>query len=376
MTRRIGEKLVRQPLYEQVARLLRDEVLAHSAAGDQLAAESALAKQFGVSVMTVREALSALAQEGVIERRHGKGNFVRDCRGGSHVAILNELDLSQPFKPYFFLRVAQAVEKRLTELGLASRHYLGHTRHGEVPPAMPTNEELLRQLEAGHLSAIAGISTNLSPEWRATIREANIPFVGDGLTLDYGAVIDQLDIMERGVAYLAARGCRRVAMFYNLAPWHERSPQEGRFAEALLAHGLANAGALGAFPGDELSGHSAGELFLRLWEPVEGRPDGLLVMDDVLFQEIAFAMLSQGIQITRDIQVITHANKGSNVFGQLPVARLEVDPDAFANGLAELIATLVQGKTPIPKTITLKAVLVDSNCPPCKHTPEEEVSHA
>ncbi|MFF2651719.1 GntR family transcriptional regulator [Streptomyces sp. NPDC058045] len=50
-------------------------------AGDQLPPESDLIKQYETSRQTVREALAALENEGLIVRRHGRGNFVRPSSG-------------------------------------------------------------------------------------------------------------------------------------------------------------------------------------------------------------------------------------------------------------------------------------------------------
>jgi CheY-like chemotaxis protein len=49
--------------------------------GQQLPASAALAKEHGVALMTVRQALGILQQEGVIEARHGAGTFVADGSG-------------------------------------------------------------------------------------------------------------------------------------------------------------------------------------------------------------------------------------------------------------------------------------------------------
>jgi len=52
-------------------------------AGQQLPASAALAKEHGVALMTVRQALGILQQEGVIEARHGAGTFVADSTNRS-----------------------------------------------------------------------------------------------------------------------------------------------------------------------------------------------------------------------------------------------------------------------------------------------------
>ena len=53
--------------------------------GQQLPASAALAKEHGVALMTVRQALGILQLEGAIEARHGAGTFVADGSPKSHV---------------------------------------------------------------------------------------------------------------------------------------------------------------------------------------------------------------------------------------------------------------------------------------------------
>ncbi|WP_327190013.1 GntR family transcriptional regulator [Streptomyces xinghaiensis] len=67
--------------YERIADELRRSIRGGDLnPGDQLPAEDRLAERFGRSVPTVREALRLLQSEGLIEKRHGRGNFVRRPR--------------------------------------------------------------------------------------------------------------------------------------------------------------------------------------------------------------------------------------------------------------------------------------------------------
>src|SRR5712692_298719 len=69
----------RIPLYYQLENLLREKIMSGSfATGDRLPTESDLIHQYGVSRITVRQALTALAEEGLIERRQGRGTFVAE----------------------------------------------------------------------------------------------------------------------------------------------------------------------------------------------------------------------------------------------------------------------------------------------------------
>lgn len=66
------------PKYQRIRDWLMDRILSTGLGrGDKLPSESDLTRQFDVSRVTVRQALEALRDEGIIESRHGKGWFLR-----------------------------------------------------------------------------------------------------------------------------------------------------------------------------------------------------------------------------------------------------------------------------------------------------------
>src|ERR1700750_2144283 len=73
-----------EPLYVQVARELAGHVRAGTMApGRRLPAEPVLARAYGVNRLTVREALTSLARQGLVPRGHGGGR-VRAGAAGRH----------------------------------------------------------------------------------------------------------------------------------------------------------------------------------------------------------------------------------------------------------------------------------------------------
>lgn len=67
----------RTPVWQAIANSLRGEMSeGRYAAGDKLPTEAALAARFGVNRHTVRHALSALVDEGLVRTRRGAGAFV------------------------------------------------------------------------------------------------------------------------------------------------------------------------------------------------------------------------------------------------------------------------------------------------------------
>lgn len=64
-------------LFAQIEATLRQRILRNElAAGDKLPSEAELEVEFGVSRITVRQALAALRSTGLIEKINGKGSFV------------------------------------------------------------------------------------------------------------------------------------------------------------------------------------------------------------------------------------------------------------------------------------------------------------
>jgi len=68
----------RLPLYLQIEAILKSKILTGELKeGDRLSPENELSKQFGVSPLTVRQALSSLVGEGLLDRKTGVGTIVK-----------------------------------------------------------------------------------------------------------------------------------------------------------------------------------------------------------------------------------------------------------------------------------------------------------
>jgi GntR family transcriptional regulator len=63
-------------LWRQLKILLRETALAELAPGDRIATEQELCDQYGVSRITVRQAVSSLVKEGILARQRGRGTYV------------------------------------------------------------------------------------------------------------------------------------------------------------------------------------------------------------------------------------------------------------------------------------------------------------
>lgn len=84
MTLRAVESRPGQSRYAALADAMRARIVAGEwPPGTAIPAEQTLAAEHGVALGTMRQALDLLAQQGLVERVHGRGTFVRQGLGGA-----------------------------------------------------------------------------------------------------------------------------------------------------------------------------------------------------------------------------------------------------------------------------------------------------
>ncbi len=71
------DKSAKQPIYRQVAAMLKAEIASENwPPGHKIPSEPELAKRLKLSVLTVRQAIGQLVEEGLLTRERGRGTFV------------------------------------------------------------------------------------------------------------------------------------------------------------------------------------------------------------------------------------------------------------------------------------------------------------
>jgi GntR family transcriptional regulator len=112
------------PLYLKAREYMLGKIQRMMPGNNQLEPENQLTAKLGISRETVRKAMSTLIQEGIITRKHGKGNF-------GHPAVTNlpmRIDINSDFR------------RMLTSLGYSVRSVRSEAS------ALPPSEGMLRRM--------------------------------------------------------------------------------------------------------------------------------------------------------------------------------------------------------------------------------------
>lgn len=124
--------------YRQLLALLRDEIRAGVyQPGQAFPSQNALSERYGVSVTTVREALSVLAHQGLITRINGKGSFVNKVPSEAtvptqHILGLITFNVAHPYYSEVIRRVEQTARQRGFSLLLSSQSLTADEKRADL----------------------------------------------------------------------------------------------------------------------------------------------------------------------------------------------------------------------------------------------------
>ncbi len=108
------------PLYIQLANDIRQQIVdGKIKVGDKLPSESEMIEEYQVGRRTIRDAIAILANEGLIEKHHGKGSFCKACILPPKYRIDVLLDLTDHyFVPHYLHAICSALENEDVSLVL------------------------------------------------------------------------------------------------------------------------------------------------------------------------------------------------------------------------------------------------------------------
>jgi DNA-binding LacI/PurR family transcriptional regulator len=166
-------------------------------------------------------------------------------------------------------------------------------------------------------------------------------------------------MVARAVRHLRGQGCRRIAM---LSWGHDGLRPALR--DVLDRCGLSYRPAWVRGDLHPMLSGAGWEEFREIWTAHREKPDGLLVTDDVLFEEVCVAIRELGIRVPDELRIVTHANKGANRRYPFPVTLAQRDTRRYAEALGETLLKRMRGEPVVPAIAAFPFEMVESDAAP------------
>lgn len=315
-----GRKSVKRDyVVAELTRLIREGEIKP---GDRFPFRKELEERFGVTTVTLQQAFDALKRDGFVITRGRWGTFVAE-----HPPCLYNIGLvyyTHPSETVPWSRFYRAIAEEATRLERAGPWRFPVYYDITAPDTSPACQALLDDIRRGRLSGLIFTNTPYPIADSPILHETDLPRVGvmSGLLASFahipGVYPDNRDFMERGLRRLRELGCTRVAL---LNPNYHDDERVELFRHWVGTLGMETAPewVQGIAPGSPEWGVNTLQLLFS--RHMQARPDGLIVSDDHLVPQVITGLLTAGVSVPDEVQVVAHANFPLQDTDMLPVLR-------------------------------------------------------
>ncbi len=330
-------------LHRQIAGVISRHIDAGASPGMRLPSERELCSLTGASRSTVRVALDTLLHAGYIEKRHGKGVFVRPRTTRCIGCVFADVDHNSRYQWPVVLSDAIAAEALSREY--ESRRYL------------LSSEADFERLRSDALSGRVDGLLTMRP--LGPIEEL-VPTVHAYSAADgYLVFIDYDSLIRQATEAVVGAGRKSpVLVNYGGGSMASYSALAG-YRRALRAHGLESAErcVVPTEPAEEAGAAAVREL---LGEPTW---DSIIFIDDFYALGGTRELAAAGVEVPGQVMVATHVNKGYNLPYPVPVLRVQVDPVAIARQMIFVLQAIWGGEEPPRVTCVAPAIRAEDGLP-------------
>jgi hypothetical protein len=353
------EQTTETPLYSAVADDLRTNIGDKYHPGDLLPSEADLSAQYNVHRHTVRHALDVLSRENLIRRHRGRGSIVLDRKAvGEFAIVISPRLLDADSHPFYGLMNGLLI-RSLHELNPRWQVKFHIGKDGKIGTDYPATLDLLAPDVVRNLRGV--FSHHPLYEVETKLASANVPVVNVGLLGKFHVGFDLSFLHSLAVTHLRDVGCKTVGMIWAINAMQQAAGTTDilpRFQRAAKTCELEISPEWTTpYITNVIVEQHGYETMMRLWKS-PSRPDGILVIDDVLCRGVLRAALQLGIEFPRDIRLVTYANRGVVLHYHKSVTRVEYDPMEQSRLIMDMMMTLVNGKQPVSAAIDMPGMLI------------------
>jgi GntR family transcriptional regulator, arabinose operon transcriptional repressor len=358
-----------KPLYEQIENDIKEKIeRGELKPGQQIASQHDMAKEYNVSLITVKKALSDLVADGTLFTRQGKGTFVAE-------PFMKKVDLTahktigvvlRDLKHPFFSLIIHSIEERASELGY--NLLLSSSSNN-----LEKEEAQINRFRDLNVDGI--IIASLSLQYRATdyiqkLHNENFPYIMVsyihdpdywyvGSDHEYGGYVATEQLIKLGyknIGYLSAGKGNLLS-----------EVRKNGYYRALVENDILFDAKLVFYLGKEdyeqsvdrrLQGYEFGKIFKDL----NRKPDALYVYSDLIALGFQQAMMEEGFKIPDDVALIGNDDLQVASFASVPLTTIHQPYDKIGRLAVEIIQKRIEQKDIGNRTILKPSLIIRESC--------------
>jgi DNA-binding LacI/PurR family transcriptional regulator len=336
----------------------------HLGPGAKLPKVTQLCADLGASTTTLNLALTRLEQDGLIERRHGVGIFVSPNLTKTIALICEPSFLeSTGHSPLWAL-----VIKSLRQRAQAKNETLQlHFARRMTPRTPPVPDGLARDLKQKRIQGIFALG--LHHEVLSWLDSYEVPIVSfaswSRTEIHHVGYEHYSGFIEQGLEILQEKNCRNIEFWMPVITWMwpdypdclearkgsvsyfsqlwESAVADKKFSRHLLRTqpGLLDCGV------DMTNQRQGASLAQTVFSaPRSSWPDGILFYDDMMAHSALLTMRRMGVELGKDVTVVSQANAGSPVLDddRNEITLLEFEPREVVEAMFDHLERLMGGE--------------------------------
>ncbi len=356
--------------HEVVADQIRELIVSGAYGfGSRLPTRLDLLKEFPYGLGTVQRALASLAEEGFVEVRGRNGTYVTE--NPPHISSVGIVTLIGRSASRFYTALYEAMKLIGAASDTTFRLYAAEDRIN-VPDVVKRLCDDIRRHRIGGLIFAAG---NVEPfrivQSSGVLKSNPMPIVGlSRYSFGKLPVVETSDesFLARSIEYLRNRGRKRIA--HLCMEFTNRDLET--FENELRSHGLdVPPYFVQPIPMSTVCHGAARVVNLLMQLDDEKRPDGMIIHDDNLTDNALAGLLSAGVRVPYDLDVVACVNWPTPAVPTMPIVRLGSDLRELLKKCMAVLDTERRGDTP-PEYTTVPA-LFENELP---DTPAAEITPA
>lgn len=321
--------------YRMILRYLRSQKMK---TGELVPSQPELRQILNFSNDTLTRAMKWLVEDGVLERRQRVGTVLLDmgeARLDDHTVMLAMVPhTTLPDEP-FYGHLLRALEGYAREMLGAQVRIMAHEidKPGNAIWPMNTFPGLEAMANNGDVDAVI-CPIAVDPDATAALTDSGVPWlhVSSWEKTQLGVVIDQKPMMLQACQMLCERGCKRLGVVTKDARDNRRIRYWKAYQRASRLYGFQAMDPLETSAISLEAGRVLARRMLKM--PARQRPDGLVVINDVLASGLTDVLRDQDLYRP---EIAVQANVPSTLIFGLPVIRFDVDVYQLAQQVVALL---------------------------------------